>query len=125
MAKLQNIESLKLDAVVGSDDPGSLSPEELAKWANVERRRYVLSCANLYNCIKKPLIGNTDKTLSFDKFGPRAGRPTDYTPIVRENERFESYYNGLGIVPEEERQALWDAMKRDLPNSFRFTGSRR
>lgn len=28
------------------------------------------------------------------------------------------------MVPEEEREAFWAAMRRDLPNSFRFTGSR-
>ncbi|KAL1960821.1 hypothetical protein VTO42DRAFT_5804 [Malbranchea cinnamomea] len=59
------------------------------------------------------------------KFGPRGSRAADFTPIVRKNERFESYYNGLGIVPEEEREQFWEAMRRDLPNSFRFTGSRR
>jgi hypothetical protein len=44
--------------------------------------------------------------------------------IERENERLESYYNDLEIVPKEEREEFWTAMRRDLPNSFRFTGSK-
>ncbi|KAI9728762.1 MAG: hypothetical protein M1828_002868 [Chrysothrix sp. TS-e1954] len=45
-------------------------------------------------------------------------------PIERINERMEMYYNRLGIVPEEEHEAFWSSMKTDLPNSFRFAGSR-
>ncbi|KAK5937332.1 tRNA (cytosine-5-)-methyltransferase ncl1 [Knufia obscura] len=59
--------------------------------------------------------------------GNRRDRPdtrTDKSTLPRNNERFESYYNGLGIVPEDERDAFWKAMKTDLPNSFRFTGSK-
>lgn len=44
--------------------------------------------------------------------------------LPRNNERFERYYNELEIVPEEEREAFWEALRRDLPNSFRFTGSK-
>jgi multisite-specific tRNA:(cytosine-C5)-methyltransferase len=36
----------------------------------------------------------------------------------------ERYYTDSGIIPEEELEIFWDYMRRDLPNSFRFTGSR-
>ncbi|EFQ98544.1 tRNA (cytosine-5-)-methyltransferase NCL1 [Nannizzia gypsea CBS 118893] len=59
------------------------------------------------------------------KGGSRGTRPANYSStLVRENENYEKYYNSLQIVPEEEKQAFWDALRRDLPNSFRFTGSR-
>ncbi|KAF3491240.1 methyltransferase [Arthroderma uncinatum] len=59
------------------------------------------------------------------KGGSRSTRPANYSTIlVRENENYEKYYNSLQIVPEDEKQQFWDAMRRDLPNSFRFTGSR-
>lgn len=44
--------------------------------------------------------------------------------IERSNERFQSYYDTLGIIPEEERDRFWESMRTDLPASFRFTGSR-
>ncbi|KAI5302408.1 hypothetical protein KEM56_000723 [Ascosphaera pollenicola] len=56
--------------------------------------------------------------------GNRGGQRADYAVIDRHNERFEKYYNGLNVVSEEEREAFWDALRRDLPNSFRFTGSK-
>ncbi|KAL9109772.1 MAG: hypothetical protein Q9227_005641 [Pyrenula ochraceoflavens] len=40
------------------------------------------------------------------------------------NPLFEKYYTELNIVPEKEQDAFWAAFRRDLPNSFRFTGSR-
>ncbi|KAK5088972.1 tRNA (cytosine-5-)-methyltransferase ncl1 [Lithohypha guttulata] len=48
----------------------------------------------------------------------------DKSKLPRVNEKFENFYNELGIVPAEERDAFWKAMKTDLPNSFRFTGSK-
>ncbi|KAK2873722.1 hypothetical protein FQN49_002139 [Arthroderma sp. PD_2] len=59
------------------------------------------------------------------KGGSRGTRPANYSTIlVRENENYERYYNSLQIVPEDEKEQFWEAMRRDLPNSFRFTGSR-
>ncbi|KAK5048518.1 hypothetical protein LTR84_005608 [Exophiala bonariae] len=55
---------------------------------------------------------------------PRPDNRVNKGDIPRENEKFETYYNQLGIVKEEEKEAFWAAMRRDLPNSFRFTGSR-
>ncbi|CAK44117.1 uncharacterized protein An01g12180 [Aspergillus niger] len=48
----------------------------------------------------------------------------NWQQVARENAKFESYYNEQGFIPEEEREAFWEAIRRDLPNSFRFTGSR-
>lgn len=45
--------------------------------------------------------------------------------MPKENERFEGYYNALNIVPEgPERDAFWAALRRELPNAFRFCGSK-
>ncbi|EXJ57500.1 hypothetical protein A1O7_07848 [Cladophialophora yegresii CBS 114405] len=59
---------------------------------------------------------------------PRPRDNRDYRPskqdIPRQNERFEKYYNQLGILPDDEKKDFWEAMRKDLPNSFRFTGSR-
>jgi multisite-specific tRNA:(cytosine-C5)-methyltransferase len=52
------------------------------------------------------------------------GDREDYQELEKTNEKFETYYNALGIVPEEEKDEFWNTMKRELPNSFRFTGSR-
>ncbi|RAH68620.1 tRNA (cytosine-C5-)-methyltransferase [Aspergillus aculeatinus CBS 121060] len=58
------------------------------------------------------------------KGGGRGGERKNWQQISRENEKFENYYNSQGFVPEEDKEAFWAALKRDLPNSFRFTGSR-
>ena len=44
--------------------------------------------------------------------------------VIRTNKLYESYYGELGIADEEEMGLLWEAMRRDLPNSFRFAGSK-
>lgn len=56
--------------------------------------------------------------------GGRGGERKNWQQISRENEKFENYYNSQAFIPEEEKEAFWAALKRDLPNSFRFTGSR-
>ncbi|KAJ5217781.1 uncharacterized protein N7469_011406 [Penicillium citrinum] len=56
--------------------------------------------------------------------GGGGGGRTNWSEITRSNEKLERYYNELGIVPEEEKEEFWAAIRRDLPNSFRFTGSR-
>ncbi|KAK4938759.1 tRNA (cytosine-5-)-methyltransferase ncl1 [Elasticomyces elasticus] len=55
---------------------------------------------------------------------PRADNRTSKQDIPRHNDKFEQYYNQLGIISEDDKTAFWEAMRRDLPNSFRFTGSR-
>jgi multisite-specific tRNA:(cytosine-C5)-methyltransferase len=48
-----------------------------------------------------------------------------YEEVKKSNELFERFYNELNIVPEgDERKEFWAAMRRELPNSFRFTGSK-
>jgi multisite-specific tRNA:(cytosine-C5)-methyltransferase len=57
--------------------------------------------------------------------GGGAGRTRSmWQDLTRENEKFERYYNELEFIPEEERELFWATMRKDLPNSFRFTGSR-
>ncbi|MCJ1477477.1 hypothetical protein MMC13_006149 [Lambiella insularis] len=48
----------------------------------------------------------------------------DYQEVPKNNVLYERYYNELGIVSAEERAEFWAALKRELPNSFRFTGSK-
>ena len=55
--------------------------------------------------------------------GHRAPR-ADYNEVSKHNELFEQYYNEVGVITEDERDEFWDALGRDLPNSFRFAGSK-
>ncbi|KAI2619999.1 S-adenosyl-L-methionine-dependent methyltransferase [Hypoxylon sp. NC1633] len=59
--------------------------------------------------------------------GPR-GDPSapyrSYNDIVKENKNMENYYNGALPFEDDERSNFWDALKRELPNSFRFCGSK-
>ncbi|KAG8422642.1 tRNA (cytosine-5-)-methyltransferase ncl1 [Metarhizium acridum] len=48
----------------------------------------------------------------------------DYAPFDKNNDKLEEYYNALLQLPEEEKQQYWEALRRELPNSFRFTGSK-
>uniref|UniRef100_A0A8H7NN98 SAM-dependent MTase RsmB/NOP-type domain-containing protein n=1 Tax=Bionectria ochroleuca TaxID=29856 RepID=A0A8H7NN98_BIOOC len=48
----------------------------------------------------------------------------DYPAIAKEHEAFQNYYDSLLQLPEEEKKEFWDALRRDLPNSFRFAGSK-
>lgn len=54
----------------------------------------------------------------------RGGQRISAQDIDRSNEKLERYYNGLDILDEDEKEAFWSAMRSDLPNSFRFAGSR-
>ncbi|KAL2177173.1 uncharacterized protein P884DRAFT_329972 [Thermothelomyces heterothallicus CBS 202.75] len=47
-----------------------------------------------------------------------------YPQIVKENRKLEQYYNSLIDLPDDERAEFWAALRRDLPNSFRFCGSK-
>lgn len=48
----------------------------------------------------------------------------DYSEVPKANELYEKYYNELGLVDDTEKEEFWSALKRDLPSSFRFTGSK-
>ena len=58
--------------------------------------------------------------------GSRHGRGerVSFQEVAKENRLYELYYNELGTVDEDEQKAFWDALRRELPNSFRFTGSK-
>ena len=49
---------------------------------------------------------------------------TDHSDVPKANAQYEQYYNELGLVEEAEREEFWTALRRDLPNSLRFTGSK-
>ncbi|ODV79988.1 S-adenosyl-L-methionine-dependent methyltransferase [Suhomyces tanzawaensis NRRL Y-17324] len=59
-------------------------------------------------------------------FGKRGvqDRDASWTDAVRENEKWETYYKAMNIIPEDE----WDSFKKhcqeNLPMTFRITGSR-
>ncbi len=62
------------------------------------------------------------------------GRATEryhkpYAEVVKENDKLQTYYNGLlqlneGEACADEREAFWAAFRRELPHSFRFCGSK-
>lgn len=60
-------------------------------------------------------------------FGTRddSNNQKNWTELVKENAKWESYYKDLGVIPEEE----WDTFKKtcqtQLPLTFRITGSRK
>ncbi|CAK3765331.1 S-adenosyl-L-methionine-dependent methyltransferase [Lecanosticta acicola] len=48
-----------------------------------------------------------------------------FDQVPKNNEKLERFYNTLGIIPDgDERAAFWATLRRELPNSFRFTGSK-
>ncbi|KAI1386311.1 S-adenosyl-L-methionine-dependent methyltransferase [Hypoxylon trugodes] len=47
-----------------------------------------------------------------------------YGEIVKQNKNLENFYNTALPFDEAERDQFWDALKRELPNSFRFCGSK-
>ncbi|KAF4592443.1 methyltransferase (Ncl1) [Ophiocordyceps camponoti-floridani] len=56
--------------------------------------------------------------------GQAGGGWRDCAPIPKENEKFQEYYDSLLRLPVEEKQLYWEALRRELPNSFRFCGSK-
>ena len=48
----------------------------------------------------------------------------DYSEVPKTNKLYERYYDQLGLVEVAEREEFWKALRRELPNSFRFTGSK-
>ncbi|KAL4778554.1 S-adenosyl-L-methionine-dependent methyltransferase [Aspergillus varians] len=71
-------------------------------------------------------MGKRDKK-KFGKKGSGGGARNErqnWQEVPRKNERLENYYNTQGFIPEEEREIFWETLRKDLPNSFRFTGSK-
>lgn len=48
----------------------------------------------------------------------------DYPVVPKENKQLQEYYDGLLQLPEDEKAKYWEACRRELPNSFRFCGSK-
>lgn len=59
-------------------------------------------------------------------FGKRAdeNRNLLWEDLPRENEKWETYYKSLNIVPEEEWETFKKACQENLPVTFRITGSK-
>ncbi|KXJ85525.1 S-adenosyl-L-methionine-dependent methyltransferase [Microdochium bolleyi] len=47
-----------------------------------------------------------------------------HAEIAKENEKLERFYNTALPLEESERADFWTALRRELPNSFRFCGSK-
>ena len=47
-----------------------------------------------------------------------------YPEVPKENTKLQSYYDSLLEYPDEEKEQFWAALRRELPNSFRFCGSK-
>ncbi|KAL8711351.1 MAG: hypothetical protein Q9220_004248 [cf. Caloplaca sp. 1 TL-2023] len=60
------------------------------------------------------------------KRGPRTERPqrVDYDVPEKNNKLYETYYNQLDGLEDAEKEEFWASARRELPNSFRFTGSK-
>ncbi|KAI4603316.1 hypothetical protein KJ359_006109 [Pestalotiopsis sp. 9143b] len=63
--------------------------------------------------------------------GPSKGDDRDRNPSWRsipaadkKHEKLERYYNTVLPLEDDERAQFWDALKKELPNSFRFAGSK-
>ncbi|KAJ4359672.1 tRNA (cytosine-5-)-methyltransferase ncl1 [Didymosphaeria variabile] len=56
--------------------------------------------------------------------GGRDTRTESWNDIQRKNELFESYYRRGGFLEEAEFEEMWKTLATDLPNSFRFTGTK-
>jgi multisite-specific tRNA:(cytosine-C5)-methyltransferase len=47
-----------------------------------------------------------------------------YDNIEKTNRKLEKFYNTVLNLPEAEKVVFWAALRRELPNSFRFAGSK-
>lgn len=58
----------------------------------------------------------------------KAARPPpsrdDYQSVDFNNELYEKFYKESGLIPESEWETFWETLKRTLPTTFRFTGSK-
>ncbi|TRX98769.1 hypothetical protein FHL15_000111 [Xylaria flabelliformis] len=55
---------------------------------------------------------------------PRTDAYRSYPDIPKNNEKLEAFYNSLLPLDDAEKSEFWEALRRDLPNSFRFCGSK-
>lgn len=61
-----------------------------------------------------PRAGGDDRNPSWRSIPPEAKR----------HEKLERFYNTVIPMEDEEKTQFWDALKKELPNSFRFAGSK-
>ncbi|KAF2110674.1 S-adenosyl-L-methionine-dependent methyltransferase [Lophiotrema nucula] len=54
----------------------------------------------------------------------RDTRTDSWNEVPRSNDFFEGYYRSGGFLPEDEFDEMWATLAKDLPNSFRFTGTK-
>lgn len=48
-----------------------------------------------------------------------------FDEVEKKNEKFERFYNTIDVVPAGvQRDNFWATLRKELPNSFRFTGSK-
>ena len=47
-----------------------------------------------------------------------------FEKVEKRNEKLERFYNDVLGLSDEEKSEFWAALKRELPNSFRFAGSK-
>ncbi|KPM36949.1 Multisite-specific tRNA:(cytosine-C(5))-methyltransferase trm4b [Neonectria ditissima] len=73
---------------------------------------------------KKSFRGKNRRGGGGGRGGGQGGSYRDYPTIPKENERLQRFYDTLLQLPDDEKKAYWDALKRELPNSFRFCGSK-
>ncbi|KAJ3553704.1 hypothetical protein NPX13_g10820 [Xylaria arbuscula] len=55
---------------------------------------------------------------------PRTDTYRSNADIAKNNEKLETFYNGLLPLDDTEKAEFWTSLRRDLPNSFRFCGSK-
>ncbi|KAI3331557.1 S-adenosyl-L-methionine-dependent methyltransferase [Xylariaceae sp. AK1471] len=55
---------------------------------------------------------------------PRAEAYRSYPDIPKNNEKLEAFYNSALPLDDAEKTQFWEALRKDLPNSFRFCGSK-
>ncbi|EOA91732.1 tRNA (cytosine-5-)-methyltransferase ncl1 [Exserohilum turcicum] len=73
---------------------------------------------------RKPFRGKNKGGRGGGGGGGRDTRTEPWSTIERKNELFESYYRMGGFLDEAEFEEMWKALQADLPNSFRFTGTK-
>lgn len=56
--------------------------------------------------------------------GGRRDNRVSYDKIEKKNEKLEKYYEVVLNLSETEKTEFWAALRRELPNSFRFAGSK-
>jgi len=72
-------------------------------------------------------MGKSRKSYKWKKKGQKQGNEDyadSYQVIEKENKLFEASYKDQKIIPEEEWEDFMSALRRELPSTFRITGTR-